>query len=221
MTADTATRIHRWLVIATSTIMGIEFVLGLLGAQWLNALLVLAIMFLVLAPSLLGPRLPVVIPSEFQILAVAFMFSALFLGEVRDYYERIWWWDIALHTSSGLLLGLLGFLLVYVLNENERADLSMRPRFVAFFAFVFAVAVGAVWEIFEYSMDRFFGTGMQKTMLGDDSGLTDTMWDLIVDTVGALVISGLGWSYMHRRERSFIESWIRKFIARNPAMFRR
>jgi hypothetical protein len=26
---------------------------------------------------------------------------------------------------------------------------------------------------------------------------------------------------MHRRERSFIEAWIRKFIDRNPALFRR
>ena len=28
----------------------------------------------------------------------------------------------------------------------------MKPRFVAIFAFLFAVAVGAIWEIFEFSM---------------------------------------------------------------------
>ena len=61
---------------------------------------------------------------------------------MQSYYERIWWWDIALHTSSGLLMGVLGFLLVYVLNESERIDMHMRPRFVAIFAFLFAVAVG-------------------------------------------------------------------------------
>jgi hypothetical protein len=71
-----------------------------------------------------------------------FVFASLFLGEVRSFYERIWWWDIALHTTSGLLLGILGFLLVYVLNENERVDVHMLPRFVAFFAFTFAVAWG-------------------------------------------------------------------------------
>ena len=97
-----------------------------------------------------------------------------FLGEVRSWYERIWWWDIALHTSSGLLLGLVGFLLVYVLTENERIDLHMRPRFVALFAFLFAVAVGALWEIFEFAMDRMLGANMQKPMLDDPSGLTDT-----------------------------------------------
>jgi hypothetical protein len=57
-------------------------------------------------------------------------------------------------------------------------------------------------------------------MLGDASGLTDTMWDLIVDTLGALVISISGWWYMHRGTVSFIESWIRKFIERNPQLFK-
>jgi len=199
--------------------MGLELIFVVVDQQWLNALLVLAIIILVLGPTVLGHRLPVVIPAEFQVLAVAFVFAALFLGEVRSYYDRIWWWDIALHTSSGLLLGLMGFLLVYILNENERADVHMRPRFVAFFAFLFAVAVGATWEIFEFSMDQLFGTNMQKSMFGDDSGLTDTMWDLIVDSVGALVISCFGWWYMHRKVRSFIEIWIRKFIDRNPGLF--
>lgn len=219
MPADIASRINRWMVIVTTTIMGIDLIVLLVESQWFNALLVFAIALLVLAPTLLGHRLPVVIPAEFQVLALAFMFSALFLGEVRDFYETFVWWDIALHTSSGLLLGLVGFLLVYILNENERADLYMRPRFVALFAFLFAVAVGAVWEIFEFSMDRLLGTRMQKPMLGDDSGLTDTMWDLIVDTAGAMLISGLGWWYMHNKERSFIEVWIRKFIDRNPGLF--
>jgi hypothetical protein len=160
------------------------------------------------------------IPAEFQILTIIFVFAALFLGEIHRYYDRWWWWDIALHGSSGLLLGIFGFLLVYVLNENERAQLSMRPRFIALFAFVFAVAVGALWEIFEFAVDQIFGANMQKPMLGDDSGLTDTMWDLIVDAIGALIISLWGWWYLMRRKRSFIEVWIDKFITRNPHLFR-
>lgn len=118
-------------------------------------------------------------------------------------------------------MGILGFLLVYALNENEHADIHMRPRFVAMFAFVFAVAVGTLWEIFEFVMDRAVGTNMQKPTLGDPSGLTDTMWDMIVNALGALAISALGWWYMKRGQRSFIEVWIGRFIERNPRLFRR
>ena len=216
-----ARRIHLAVLAVLQTIMAVELMLVLWRGEGLTAVLVLVIMGVTLAPAVLGDRLPVDIPAEFQVLAVVFVFAALFLGEVRSWYVRIWWWDIALHTSSGLLLGLVGFLLVYVLNENERVDVHMRPRFVALFAFLFAVAVGALWEVFEFAMDRLFGANMQKPMFGDPSGLTDTMWDLIVDTLGAFAISALGWWYMRRGERSFIEAWIRKFIARNPRLFNR
>jgi hypothetical protein len=62
---------------------------------------------------------------------------------------------------------------------------------------------------------------MQKPRGGDMSGLTDTMWDLFVDMLGALAISVYGWWYMHYPEKSFIERWIDKFIARNPGLFKR
>lgn len=218
---DLSARVHRVVLIVLQIIMTIELMLVLQEKQWINAFLVMAIMAVTLSPAVLGRRFGVHIPPEFQLLAVLFVFAALFLGEFRSYYARIWWWDIALHTSSGLLMGILGFLLVYVLNENERIDLHMRPRFVAFFAFLFAVAVGALWEIFEFSMDQLIGTNMQKPMLGDPSGLTDTIWDMIVNTLGALAISALGWWYMKRSERSFIEVWISRFVERNPRMFRR
>ena len=219
-TADLPTRVHRGTLILLQAIMAVELLLVFHERQWINAFLVMAIMAITLSPAVIGRRFRVYFPPEFQVLAVVFVFAALFLGEIHSYYVRFWWWDIALHTSSGLLMGILGFLLVYVLNENERVDIHMRPRFVALFAFVFAVAVGTLWEIFEFTMDQVVGTTMQKPMLGDPSGLTDTMWDMIVNALGALAISALGGWYMKRRERSFIEAWIRKFIERNPRLFR-
>ena len=220
-TTDLPARIHRGILIILQAIMAVELVLVFHEGQWMNAFLVMVIMGVTLSPAVLGRRFRVYIPPEFQVLAVMFVFAALFLGEIQNYYLRIWWWDIALHASSGLLMGILGFLLVYALNENEHADIHMRPRFVAMFAFVFAVAVGTLWEIFEFVVDQVVGANMQKPMLGDPSGLTDTMWDMIVNALGALAISALGWWYMKRGQRSFIEVWIGRFIERNPRLFRR
>lgn len=46
------------------------------------------------------------------------------------------------------------------------------------------------------------------------------MWDLIVDAIGALIISFLGWGYIKTREvDSFLERWIEEFIKNNPQMF--
>jgi uncharacterized membrane protein YjdF len=208
-----------------TTLLQIILLAGAVGAvweqQWFNAVIISGIVLITLLPQLLARRFHVVIPAEFQLLTIGFVFASLFLGEVHGYYTRFWWWDIVLHTSSGFLLGIIGFLLVYVLNETEQIQLKMRPGFVAFFAFLFALGTGAVWEIFEFTVDSLFGTDMQKTMLGDSSGLTDTMWDLIVDAVGALIISVLGYGYLKaKRDESFLRRWIRKFIKSNPRLFR-
>lgn len=218
---ERSARIYFWIVIVMAVVMAIDLVLFVREGQWMTAFLNLAIMTVVLAPVVLRERLPVKLPAEMLVVVLVFIFAALFLGEMRRYYERVWWWDIALHAGSGFLLGAFGFLLVYVLNESRNIGVYLRPRFVAFFAFLFALAIGTLWEIFEFGMDRLFGMNMQKPMLGDPSGLTDTMWDLIVDALGALVVSLFGWWYMNSDADSFIENWIRQFIEKNPRLFPR
>jgi len=213
--------VHRWLTLILQLIILAGLGLSIYTQQWLNAATITGILLLTLLPRLASKRLTLYIPAEFELIAVAFIFSALFLGEIRGYYGRLWWWDIALHTTSGGLLGILGVLLVYVLNENPRIDLHMQPGFVAFFAFCFSVAVGAIWEIFEFAMDELAGANMQKHMFDDPSGLTDTMWDLIVDTLGAMVVCVTAYIYMKRGTRSAVEQWIQRFIDGNPKLFRR
>lgn len=197
--------------------MAIQLILLLMGEEWPEAFFVAGIMVVILVPVVF--RMPVDIPSEVQIVAVLFIFATLFLGEVRGYYERFWWWDAVLHTTSGLILGMFGFMFVYILNENRNVDLHMRPSFVALFAFFFAVGIGAIWEIFEFAMDEFFGTNMQPATPSDPSGLTDTIQDLIVDTVGAAVVSVGGWRYLAQAQQSHVDNWAKRFIQRNPKLF--
>lgn len=200
-------------------IIALGFVLELYEQQWLNAVIVAAILLLTALPSLFARGAKIVIPPQFELLAIAFIFASLYLGERRDFYERYWWWDLALHSTSGVLLGILGFLLVYVLNANPRIDVHMQPGFVAFFAFCFSVTVGALWEVFEFAMDQLFGMNMQKAMFADTSGLTDTMWDLIVDAVGALLVVFYGYVHMRRGRLSPIKRWIQRFVDANPQLF--
>lgn len=213
-------KVHRLTVLVLILLMCIELVVSLVTSQWLSAFLVTMILVVVLLPLILKNKFDVIVPAEFHLLAVIFLFAALFLGEIRDFYERIWWWDMALHAVAGILMGILGFLLIYLLNESKWVDFYMTPGFMAFFAFIFAVATGAVWEIFEFTMDQLFGTNMQKPMWGDPSGLTDTMWDMIVNAIGAIIISVMGWLYMRKRERFIVMEWIHKFIEKNPGLFR-
>ena len=207
-------RLHRRVTVVLQIALLIGLGLEVAAGQWLNAATTTGVLGLTLLPVVVGRRFSVFIPPELEVLALLFIFGALFLGEVRGYYVRFWWWDLVLHSASGFLLGTVGFLLVHVLNEKEDLELHMKPRFVALFAFMFALGLGALWEIFEFGMDSIFGYNMQK------SGLNDTMWDLIVDAIGALVIAVLGYGYLRNaRNVSFLERWIDRFIQVNRRIF--
>jgi len=213
--------IHKRLSVLIQTLLCVGMASLLWQREWAAAAFTGMIIFLTLIPLLVHKRFHVFIPPEFELLAIAFIYGTLFLGEVEGYYTRYWWWDILLHASSGFLLGIVGFLLAHILNEQERVDVNMHPGFVALFAFFFAVCMGAIWEIFEYAMDSLVGTNMQKPMLNDPSGLTDTMWDLIVDALGAVVIAVMGYGYLSTAgNNSFLERWIHHFIRTNPRLFR-
>ena len=213
--ARQARTLQRWIVFALHGIMLVGIAAALWQQQWFTALVSLGIVILALTPMMLTRRLDVFVPPELELPAVLFIFASLYLGDVSGYYTRFWWWDLVLHTGSGLLLGHFGFLLVYVLNRVERIDLSMKPGFVSLFAFSFAVATGALWEIFEFGLDEIFGADMQH------GSLHDTMWDLIVDTVGAGAITAVSYLYLRRGAEFFASRWIRRFVDANPRLFRR
>ena len=96
------------------------------------------------------------------------------------------------------MLGALGFILVDWLNKDEHVKLSMSPVFVSIFAFSFALAVGALWEIYEFSFDTLLGLNMQKfkdedgTLLIGAAALRDTMGDLIIDAIAAAAVTVIG-----------------------------
>ncbi len=214
--------LHHRLKFGFQAILALGFVLELYERQWLNAAIVLGILVAVsMLPVALARGLDITIPPELELLTIAFIFGSIFLGETHEYYFRFWWWDILLHATSGGLLGVFGFMLVFVLNENPRVDVHMRAGFVALFAFCFALATGALWEIFEFTMDRVFGTTMQKPMFDDPSGLTDTMWDLIVDAGGALIVVAIGHRSMRLGPHSFLARRLQRFVEANPRLFPR
>lgn len=218
---DPELRVHRIIIRVLLVLMTVEWVFLLIDQRKLALVLVTLIIITLLSPILFRKKLQIELPAEFHLTSVLFIFASLYLGEVQSFYQKLWWWDIALHTSAGLLMGIFGFLMVYLLNESRNVELKMTPGFIAFFAFTFSVTIGTLWELFEFGMDQLFSLNMQKSMLGDPSGLTDTMWDMIVNALGAFLISFIGWRYLKKKRSFFVKDWIRKFFQRNPKMFKK
>ncbi len=148
------------------------------------------------------------IPIEFEIGIVFLLYGSIFLGELKGYYATFWWWDLALHTLTGIIVGAIGFLALLILYRRKR--ITAAPISIAIFSFSLAAAVGGLWEIFEFGMDQFFGLNMQK------SGLVDTMGDLIVNNFGALVASLTGYIYLKSGQAPIISRIIHRFKRENP-----
>lgn len=193
-------------------------VIAIFRRHWENAVLIAAVIVLTLVPAFLWRRYRVVIPPEFQFVSAMFGFLSLFLGSVAGWYSKYWWWDIMLHTSSGFLLGIIGFLAVFLLNRVDKIPRGITPGFLCFFAVTFAVFLGVVWEIFEFACDRI---SPRMNMQSQESGVVDTMVDLIVDTAGAIVVAMMGYAYLRGGKYSFLADGIRKFLQKNPSLFRR
>ena len=163
--------------------------------------------FMTYYPSILEKRYGVYLPARLEITITLFIFAAQVLGEMNGFYDKIPWWDTMLHTTSGVILGLVGFLFVYLLNEKGDKNVNLSPIFVVIFAFCFAITMGVFWEFFEYGADRILGYNMQKFRMPGQDGLVDTMEDLIVDTIGAIIACIGGWIYMKQKKDTLFNNY--------------
>ena len=118
---------------------------------------------------------------------------------------------------GGAMLGALGFSFINILNNENTAYMHLSPIFVAIFSFCFAVTLGALWEIYEFSFDGLLGLNMQKFALENHvalvgrEALKDTMKDIIVDCLGAFTVSLIGYISLRYKK-----GWYENFLIKIP-----
>ena len=191
--------------------------------------LTIALLYL---PSWVQVRLRIELPPPLEITILCFIFAAEILGEVNAFYVNVPNWDTMLHTINGFLAAAVGFSMVLLLNDNENLTFDLSPFFLAMVAFCFSMTIGVLWEFFEFGMDWFFHSDMQRDTVVNaiysasldltrsnkvvavkgiydvvingeslgmggylDIGLIDTMKDLLVNFIGAVVFSVTGFFY--------------------------
>ena len=201
---------------------------------------VLALILLAL-PSIIEKQLAIDIPPLMEGIIYCFIYAAEILGEIACFYVTVPFWDKALHTTSGFIYAAVGYSMADVLNRHKKVSFELSPLFLALVAFCFSMTIGALWEIFEFSVDNLFHKDMQKDTviqqitsvaldptnrnipitisniqdvvvngeslgLGGylDIGLYDTMGDLIVNLIGAVVFSVIGYFHQKHRKKSVV-----------------
>ncbi len=202
-------------------------------------------------PTFIERKTDIDLPPVLEGIIYCFIFAAEILGEIASFYTKIPYWDTMLHTINGFLMAAIGFALVDIFNRSDRFSVKLSPLFLAIVAFCFSMTVGVLWEFFEFAMDTYFGTDMQKDWIvtainsvkfdpnglnvvhhmdidslvvnGEDwiskyggyidIGLIDTMKDLLVNFIGAVVFSIIGFFYVKSRGKGkFASQFIPKVL---------
>lgn len=156
-------------------------VLGWLGfatQPWLAALLAVALW----APAAAEWLLRTTIPWPLQLHYLLFMIGGPFAGSALNLYGALPVWDGLIHFDSGIMLAWLGMLLARRAEESAGAPL---PHWFSLTVILFTpMAFAAAWEICEFASDILIGTVSQ-------SGLEDTMRDIVAATLGGMLAIAL------------------------------
>jgi hypothetical protein len=215
-----AGRPHRLIALVTVVIqiwLAVGLIFFILWRDWENVFLTATVIGLNLFPEILLRRYRIHVPPEFQLIAAAFVFLSLFLGSAMDFYYRFWWWDMVLHTTSGFLLGIVGWIVLFLLLQTDRLPRAVGPGLVCVFSISFAVTLGVLWEIFEFAVDTLWP---HINMMSNETGVADTMQDLIVNLFGAVIVGLMGWAYSKSGRYSYLIDAVRAFMRKNPRLFR-
>ena len=193
-------------------ILLLAFFGAVINQRWLVMFVSVLAFFFTFLPYFFEKGFNIKIPADFEILVILFIYGSLFFGEVRGFYSSFWWWSLLLNLFSSIALGVVGLTVLYVLYKDDKLDAS--PFIIVFFAFCFSVAMGALWEIFEFTMDSFFGFHIQ----GDS--VFDTMMDMIVNILGSFVVALGGYFYIRSGKTNLVSRFISEFVDKNPRLFR-
>ncbi len=175
----------RLLIVATAAVHVSQ-------GKYLYALLCAVVIALLVAPPLLARSSRANMPVEVELAALWAAVSDMTLGRFAGLYVGTVWYDKVIHFGNSLLIGLLGFLIIYSLRFTGRLRTSAVVN--ALVILLLSLGIGAVWEIAEYVADLAFKEGAQGSP--GVGALDDTMWDLILDGIGGMVGAFLGPLYM-------------------------
>lgn len=164
------------------------------------------------------------LPVNIFYIGAIFFFFANSLGELNNFYERFSWWDNVLHLFSGILINFAMISLIdyFVTKIFILSDINI-TKYVCFLVIVStlcSMALGVLWEFYEYSADHLTGSNMQDGLILSsstayeeiapyvnsdnnrvmDKALDDTMNDMFLSTLGAVSAAIIVAFYALRRK---------------------
>ena len=148
-----------------------------------------------LIPTLVHRKVHIVVPWEVTFLIALTLFLHIAGYSYYWYIDLYPYYDKFAHLIASITIALLGFLAVLIIMRASNG-LQFERWHIFFFIIIFTLAFGAIWEIWEFTLDSLAGDYLTKPLQQD---ITDTMLDLITDLGGGIIIAVMGTFYLKRK----------------------
>ena len=119
------------------------------------------------------------INDGFKMIWIIFVFMAHYLGVIVGLYNSLEYYDKITHTISGILTA---YVAIIILEHVKLKGKTTNILFIVSFSALCAVS----WEVFEFVCNILVGGDAQKVL---ETGVDDTMLDMIVALLGSLLFS--------------------------------
>lgn len=109
-------------------------------------------------------------------------------------YTTVTWWDSVTHALSATVVAGAGYTAARAVDLHDD-HIHVPRRYYAVYLLVVVLALGVVWELFEFGLDRVAdATGL--TMPLAQTGLDDTVVDLLYNSLGAVLVAVFGQAHL-------------------------
>lgn len=157
--------------------------------------------------SLLVARLPSILENDLELpmdpRITLWITSAAFLhalgtvgipGMGWKFYSELAWWDHMTHALSASVVAATGYATVRAIDEHSEA-VYLPPKFVAVVILLFVLAFGVLWELLEFALG-IIGDRLGSTSVLTQYGVYDTLWDIIYNSIGGILVALWGGVYL-------------------------
>jgi len=174
-----------WLMRAA--LLGSAFYLIFQGeSHGLLALLAFVVTFI---PQFLRAKYEIDLPWWLEFLIVLALVLDIIVGSQFAVYNYVTGFDWFTHLLGTFIVSIIALSIVYSLKVT--GQIKVTNNMIWWFTVVFALAIGAFYEILEFITDSVFGANSQIS-------LTNTMIDLINDLIGGIITATWGSYYLMR-----------------------
>ncbi len=108
------------------------------------------------------------------------------IGSTVNKFTDFAYIDLPEHFFAGFIAAAGGYDFAVIMQMRQPQDKRISPALASLFALAFSVTLMVGWEFYEFTMDKLYGLALQRSAFNSESGLMDTMIDLIFGSGGAL-----------------------------------